>query len=238
MAQIQRLLRSMQKSMAFFEQFLKEGKDVLHVTLSSGISGTVNSARIAMDELKEKYPERKIMVIDSTQASSGYGLYMDKLADLRDEGMEMEELAKWAEDNKNSLNSWFFSTDLTFFIKGGRVSKTSGFIGNVLNICPMMNVNSEGKLVVRSKIRTKKKAFKEIVDIMEQQAIDGLDYTGKVYMSHSACIEDAKAVAELIESRFTKMNGKVEINDIGTTIGSHTGPGTVALVFWGKERTL
>lgn len=223
---------------AFFEQFLKEGKDVLHVTLSSGISGTVNSARIAMDELKEKYPERKIMVIDSTQASSGYGLYMDKLADLRDEGMEMEELAKWAEDNKNSLNSWFFSTDLTFFIKGGRVSKTSGFIGNVLNICPMMNVNSEGKLVVRSKIRTKKKAIKEIVDIMEQQAIDGLDYTGKVYMSHSACIEDAKAVAELIESRFTKMNGKVEINDIGTTIGSHTGPGTVALFFWGKERTL
>ena len=191
-----------------------------------------------MDELKEKYPERKIMVIDSTQASSGYGLYMDKLADLRDEGMEMEELAKWAEDNKNSLNSWFFSTDLTFFIKGGRVSKTSGFIGNVLNICPMMNVNSEGKLVVRSKIRTKKKAIKEIVDIMEQQAIDGLDYTGKVYMSHSACIEDAKAVAELIESRFTKMNGKVEINDIGTTIGSHTGPGTVALFFWGKERTL
>ena len=150
----------------------------------------------------------------------------------------VEELAKWAEDNKNSLNSWFFSTDLTFFIKGGRVSKTSGFIGNVLNICPMMNVNSEGKLVVRSKIRTKKKAIKEIVDIMEQQAIDGLDYTGKVYMSHSACIEDAKAVAELIESRFTKMNGKVEINDIGTTIGSHTGPGTVALFFWGKERTL
>ena len=101
-----------------------------------------------------------------------------------------------------------------------------------------MNVSSEGKLVVRSKIRTKKKAIKEIVDIMEQQAENGLDYTGKVYMSHSACIEDAKAVAELIESRFTKMNGKVEINDIGTTIGSHTGPGTVALFFWGKERTL
>lgn len=223
---------------AFFEPFLKAGKDVLHVTLSSGISGTVNSARIAQEELMEKYPERKIIVIDSTQASSGYGLYMDQLADLRDEGMEIEELANWAEDHKNALNSWFFSTDLTFFIKGGRVSKTAGFIGGVLNICPMMNVNSEGKLVVRSKIRTKKKAIKEIVDIMEQQTVDGINYTGKVYMSHSACLEDAKAVAELIERRFTKMDGKVEINDIGTTIGSHTGPGTVALFFWGKERTL
>ena len=92
--------------------------------------------------------------------------------------------------------------------------------------------------MVRSKVRTKKKAIKEIVDIMEKQAIDGLDYSGKVYMSNSACLEDAKAVAELIENRFTKMDGKVEINDIGTTIGSHTGPGTVALFFWGKERTV
>lgn len=223
---------------AFFEKFLKEGKDILHCTLSSGISGTINSAKIAQEELQEKYPDRKIIVIDSTQASSGFGLFMDKLADLRDEGMEIDELAKWAEDHKNSLNSWFFSTDLTFFIKGGRVSKTAGFIGGVLNICPMMNVSSEGKLVVRSKVRTKKKAIKEIVEIMEQQAENDLDYSGKVYMSHSACLEDAKAVAELIESRFTKIDGKVEINDIGTTIGSHTGPGTVALFFWGKERTV
>lgn len=222
----------------FFEKFLQEGKDVLHVTLSSGISGSINSARIAQEELQEKYPDRKLIVLDSTQASSGFGLMVDKMADLRDAGMTIDELAKWVEENKNNLNSWFFSSDLTFFIKGGRVSKAAGLIGGVLNICPLLNVNSEGKLIVRSKIRTKKKAIKEIVDVMEQQAENGLDYAGKVYISQSACMEDARAVADLIESRFTKMEGKVEINSIGTTIGSHTGPGTVALFFWGKERTL
>ncbi len=220
----------------YFEHFLQEGKDILHLTLSSGISGSVNSARIAQGMLREKYPERNIFIVDSLAASSGYGLLMDKLADLRDEGKSIDEVRKWAEENKKKLQHWFFSTDLTFYVKGGRVSKTAGFIGNVMNICPLLNVNFEGKLIPRQKVRTKKKVIAEIVDRMEQNAENGLDYDGKCYISNSACEEDAKAVAELVEARFPKLNGKVEINSIGTTIGSHTGPGTVALFFWGKER--
>ena len=220
----------------YFERFLQEGKDILHLTLSSGISGSVNSARIAQGMLREKYPERNIFIVDSLAASSGYGLLMDKLADLRDEGKSIDEVREWAEENKKNLQHWFFSTDLTFYVKGGRVSKTAGFIGNVMNICPLLNVNFEGKLIPRQKVRTKKKVIAEIVDKMEQNAENGLDYDGKCYISNSACEEDAKAVAELVEARFPKLNGKVEINSIGTTIGSHTGPGTVALFFWGKER--
>ena len=220
----------------YFEHFLQEGKDILHLTLSSGISGSVNSARIAQGMLREKYPERNIFIVDSLAASSGYGLLMDKLADLRDEGKSIDEVRDWAEENKKNLQHWFFSTDLTFYVKGGRVSKTAGFIGNVMNICPLLNVNFEGKLIPRQKVRTKKKVIAEIVDKMEQNAENGLDYDGKCYISNSACEEDAKAVAELVEARFPKLNGKVEINSIGTTIGSHTGPGTVALFFWGKER--
>lgn len=220
----------------YFEPFLKEGKDILHLCLSSGITGVVNSANIARASLQEKYPDRKIYIVDSLAASSGFGLLMDKLADLRDEGMNIEQVRDWAEENKLKLHHWFFSTDLTFFVKGGRVTKTAGFVGGILNICPLLNVNNLGQLIPRYKIRTKKKVITAIVDQMEQHAQDGLDYSGKCYISNSACYEDAKAVAELVESKFPKLNGKVEIYSVGTTIGSHTGPGTVALFFWGDER--
>lgn len=220
----------------YFESFLKEGKDILHVCLSSGISGSYNSANIAKDMLQEKYPDRKIYVVDSLTAASGFGLLMDKLADLRDEGMNIDELHEWVEANKLKLHAWFFSSDLTFFIKGGRISKTSGLVAGVLNICPLLNVDVNGKLVARQKIRTKRKVIEAIEKKMEEHAQDGLDYSGKCYISQSACYDDAKAVADLVEERFPKLNGKVLINSIGTTIGSHTGPGTVALFFWGDER--
>jgi len=220
----------------YFEGFLKQGRDVLHLCLSSGISGSINSARLAQKELSAKYPERKLYVIDSLAASSGYGLLMDKLADLRDEGMTIDQLRDWAEENKLNLHHWFFSTDLTFFVKGGRVSKTSGFVGTLLNICPLLNVSNEGKLIPRSKIRGKNKVIREIVKRMETFANGRLDYDGKCYISQSATMEAASEVARLVEERFPKLNGKVLINSIGTTIGSHTGPGTVALFFWGDKR--
>lgn len=221
----------------YFEAYLKEGKDILHVCLSSGISGVTNSARIARDELAEQYPDRKILIVDSLGASSGYGLLMDRLADLRDEGKSIQEVYEWAEAHKLNLHHWFFSTDLTFYIRGGRISKTAGFFGGMLNICPLLNMDQEGRLIPRFKIRTKKKVFHAIVDKMEEYAEGGLDYSGKCYISQSACYEDARAVADLVEARFPKLNGKVLINPIGTTIGSHTGPGTVALFFWGSRRT-
>lgn len=221
----------------YWEPFLKEGKDILHVTLSSGISGVYNSANIAKEMLKERYPDSRIYVADSLCAASGYGLLMDKVADLRDAGMPVEELYQWVLDNRLKLHHWVFSSDLTFFIKGGRISKTSGMIGQMLNICPMIEVDKEGKLAVVQKIRTKRKAIDAIVKKMEEFANDGLDYSGKCYVCHSACLKDAEAVAALVEKKFPKLNGPVEIYDIGTTIGSHTGPGTVAVFFWGSERT-
>ena len=220
----------------YFSQFLEEGKDILHVSLSTGISGTYNSAMNAALIARERYPERKIYIVDSLGASSGYGLLMDKLADLRDSGMSIEELRDWTEEPKLNLHHWFFSTDLKFYIKGGRISKTAGAIGTILGICPLLNMDNEGRLIPRAKIRSKRKVIQEIVKRMEENADDGLDYSGKCYISQSACVEDAKEVARLVEERFPKLCGKVEINYVGTTIGSHTGPGTVALFFWGKKR--
>lgn len=220
----------------YFESFLKEGLDVLHVCLSSGISGTYNSANIAKNMLEEKYPDRKIYIVDSLGASSGFGLFVDKLADLRDAGWSIDDVYHWAMENRLCVQTWFFSTDLTFYVKGGRISKTSGFVGNLLNICPLLNMDAEGKLVPRQKIRSKRKVISAIVEQMEQFAENGYDYDGKCFLSHSACLEDAKAVAALIESKFPKLNGKILINNIGTTIGSHTGPGTVALFYWGQKR--
>ena len=220
----------------YFESFLREGKDILHLTLSSGISGTLNSAMIAAEDLREKYPERKIYIVDSLAASSGYGLLMDRLADLRDSGMSIDEVRDWAEANKLKCLHWFFTSDLTFFIRGGRVSKASGMIGQVLNICPLLNVDAQGKLIPREKHRGKKKVIHAIVQKMREQAENGLDYSGKCFISQSDCLSDARAVADAVEATFPKLDGKVRIFDIGTTIGSHTGPGTVALFFWGQER--
>ena len=220
----------------YFSQFLEEGKDILHVSLSSGISGTYNSAVNAALIARERYPERKIYIVDSLGASSGYGLLMDKLADLRDSGMGIDEVHDWAEEHKLELNHWFFSTDLKFYIKGGRISKTAGTIGTILGICPLLNMDNEGRLIPRAKIRTQRKVIEELVKRMEENAEGGLDYSGKCCISQSACMDAAEEVAKLVEERFPKLCGKVEINYVGTTIGSHTGPGTVALFFWGKKR--
>ena len=220
----------------YFSGFLAEEKDVLHVTLSSGISGTYNSAVNAANIAMERYPGRRVLVVDSLGASSGYGLLMDKLADLRDKGLTLDELRQWAEERRLFVHHWFFSTDLKFYIKGGRISKTAGAIGTLLNICPLLNMDNLGRLIPRAKIRTKRKVIQEIVRRMEEHAEGGTNYCGKCYISMSACQEDARAVADLVEKTFPRLNGKVEINWIGTTIGSHTGPGTVALFFWGDER--
>ena len=222
--------------MSHFEQFLAAGKDVVHVTLSSGISGTYNSACAARDQLAEKYPDRHVYVVDSLAASSGYGLLMDKLAELRDSGMGAAELAAWADEHKSEVQHWFFSSDLTFFIRGGRISKAAGLVGGMLKICPVMDVAPDGSLAVKEKIRTKAKAINRVVEKMEELAEGGLDYSGKYYISQSECKADALEVAARVEERFPKLDGKVEVFPIGATIGVHTGPGTVALFFWGKKR--
>ncbi len=220
----------------YFRGFLAEGKDVLHISLSSGLSGSYNSARLAAAALKEEFPDRKLYVVDSLGAASGYGLLVNTLAEKRDAGEDIDALYQWAQENRLKMHHWFFSTDLTFYVKGGRISKASGWFGTVLNICPLLNMDAEGHLIPRKKLRGKKAVINAIVEQMEQHAEGGTAYNGRCYMCHSACMEDARAVADLVEAKFPNLTGKVEINNIGTTIGSHTGPGTVALFFWGDTR--
>ena len=221
---------------AFWEPFLEQGQDVIHLALSSGITGTVNSARLAADSVMAKYPDRRVLVVDSLGASAGSGLLLCAMADKRDAGYSIDELYDWTENNKLRVQHWFFSTDISFYIRGGRIGKTAGFIGKLLNICPLMNMDSEGRLIPREKIRTKKKVIREIVNRMVELAENGVCYDEKCFISHSDCLEDAEEVARLVEATFPNLNGDVQITNIGPTIGSHTGPGTVAMFFWGEKR--
>lgn len=221
---------------AAFTPFLEAGQDILHLTLSSGITGTLLSANTAKEALAERFPERKIRIVDTLGASSGFGLLLDTLADLRDEGLSLDEAADWAEAHRLKVHHWFFSTDLKYYIRGGRISKTAGAVGTILGICPLMNMDIPGHLIPREKIRGKKKVVETIVQRMAEHAQGGTDYGGKCYISHAGCLADAEAVRDLVEQRFANLKGRVEIYNIGTTIGAHTGPGTVALFFWGDER--
>ena len=218
----------------YFREMLSEGKDVLHACLSSGISNTVQSANAAANMLKTEFPDRKIYIVDSLCASSGAGLYMTLLSQKRAEGMDIDALYQWALDNQQLVQHWFCSTDLTYYIKGGRVSKVSGILGGIFEICPLLCVSPEGKLKVISKIRTKKKVLTALVNKMEQHAEGGRKYDGLCYISHSDCIEDAEFVRDLVLERFKGVK-EVPIFDIGTTIGCHTGTGTVALFFTSSD---
>ena len=222
---------------SLWEPYLTEGKDIMHVTLSSGISGVINSANAAVGILKEKYPDRRVLILDSLGASSGYGLFMEYLADNRDAGMSLDELYHWGEENRLHMHHWFFSTDLTSYYRGGRISATSAAIGNMLGICPLMNMDQLGRLIPRRNIRTKKKVIAEIVRMMEEHAQGGLQYSGKCQICNSDCMDDALQVKRLVEEKFPHIQGEIGINSVGTVIGAHTGPGTIALFFMGDLRT-
>ena len=219
-----------------WEPLVAAGSDVLHISLSSGLSGAYNAACIAAQQLMEAHPGRRVLVVDSLGASSGYGMLVEYVADLRDEGASLDEAYAWALEHRLHVHHWFFSTDLTSYVRGGRVSRVSGFVGTALKICPVLNMNNAGKLIPRDKIRTRAKAAADVVARMLEHAEGGEAYAGKCSLSMSACPEDAEPVRSLVEQRFPALAGKVEINNIGTVIGSHTGPGTVALFFMGDER--
>ena len=219
--------------LAFWEPMLDAGKDVVQVSLSSGISGTYTSACAAADQARERWPERRVWVVDSLCASGGYGMLAARMAQLRSEGMGASELVAWAEANRERVQHWFFSSDLTFFIRGGRISRAAGLIGGALNICPVMDVAPDGSLAVVDKVRTKRKAMRRVVDRIRELSDGGDGYAGDVFMTHSDCLADAEALATMIRKAFPGV-GDVRISDIGATIGVHTGPGTVATFFWGK----
>lgn len=221
----------------YFEPMLQEGRDILHITLSSGLSGTYSAACIAAEELLEKYPERKLRVVDSRGACGGYGLLVEEAAALKAQGLTLDELADRVEELRFHVHHWFFSTDLTFYIRGGRISKTAGVFASALSICPLCNMDEPGHLVVREKIRTKKKVRAVIADRMAEHADGGTNYSGRVIINYSgADPSDAQEVARLVEERFPNIKKPIPVLHIGPTVGAHTGPGTVALFFLGDSR--
>ena len=221
----------------FLEPLVQKG-DVLHIAFGSGMTNSVSNAFLAAEALRQKYPERKLVVIDSLCSSSGYGLLVDVAADLRDGGATLEETAQWVNDNRNKVHHQFFSTDLKYFKRSGRVSGPAAMLASILNICPIMRLNSEGRIIAYDKVRGKKNAIRRTVDTMIEHVQNGTDYDGKCFICNSNCLEEAKALEAAIEARFEKLRGKIRIFDIGTIIASHSGPGTVAVFFLGDERVL
>ena len=216
----------------FFELFVKEGKDILCIGFSSGLSGTYNSERIAAEELSEEYPDAKIIVIDSLCASMGQGLLLVKALKKQREGMTLEELAQWLEENKLHICHNVTVDDLNHLYRGGRISKTTAVLGTLVQIKPIIHMNDEGKLIVIGKERGRKKALNTIVDMMGKQ-MEGYE-NDLVMVTHGDCLEDAEYVKSQIQKKYGIQD--VVINGIGTVIGTHTGPGVVAVFCMGEKR--
>lgn len=220
----------------FFEELLKNG-DVLHIALGTGMTPSAKNACEAAKKLKEKYPERKLIIIDSLCSCTGYGLLVDTAADLRDEGMEIEELEKWLIDNRGKVRHQFFTTDLTQFKRSGRVSGPVALVGSMLGICPIMHLNSEGKIISYGKARGKKAAIVSTVDEIMKHIRNGADYDGQLLISTANCPETAEACRQELLKRGLS-NAKIKMTKIGMVISAHCGPETVAIFFFGDERTL
>ncbi|HIY18533.1 MAG TPA: DegV family protein [Candidatus Blautia avistercoris] len=216
------------------EPYLKEGADILHIAFSSGLSGSYNSCKIAAEELAEEYPQRKIIVIDSLAASLGQGLLVHLAVQKKEAGEEMEQVARWVEENKNKIVHAFTVDDLNHLYRGGRVSKTTAVLGGMLNIKPVLKVDDEGKLVPVGKVRGRKKSLAALVDAMDEKIGKYKDSCDTVFMSHGDCIDDVNYVLEKIKARYPVKT--ILVNHVGATIGAHSGPGTVALFFLGEHR--
>ena len=219
----------------FFTELLKQG-DVLHIAFGSGMTPSVKNALAAADELRREFPNRKIIVVDSLCSSSGYGLLVDGAADMRDRGCTMEEIEQWLLDNRQKVHHQFFSTDLKYFRRSGRVSGATATIGSILNICPIMRLDDTGHIIAYDKVRGKKRAIQRTIQEMEKHAENGLQYSGKCWICHSNCLADAQETKEVIRQKFPNISEDIRIFDIGTIIASHCGPGTVAVFFFGDER--
>lgn len=221
--------------LSFFEKLLQKG-DLLHIAFTSGQSGSVHNAMLAAKELQEKYPERKLIVIDSLCSSSGYGMLVDTVADLRDAGKSIEEAAQWVRENRNTVHHQFFSSNMTQFRRTGRVSGAAAMVATIMSICPIMRLDDAGAIKAYGKVRGKKKAVETTIEAMAKHAQGGENYDKRCYVCHSQCPEDAQMLIDGLEVRFPRIKGKIRLCDIGTIIGSHSGPGTVAVFFYGDER--
>lgn len=218
-----------------YESILKDNDvDILHIAFSSGLSGSFNSCRIAAADVREKYPDHRIVVVDSLAATLGQGLLVYKAVQLKEAGKSLDEVAAWVEENKYHLVHNFTVDDLFHLHRGGRLSKTAAIVGTMINLKPVLHVDDEGHLVMLSKVRGRKKSLIGLVDCMEKQLGDWKDKNDIIFISHGDCPEDAQFVADLIKERFGYENFMIDY--IGATIGAHSGPGTVALFYLGDHR--
>lgn len=215
-----------------FEAYLKEGYDILHISFSSGLSASHNNARIAANELAEQYPDRKIVLVDSLCASLGQGLFVHYAVTMKEQGKSLDEVAAWLEENKLHLCHQFTVDDLFHLHRGGRVSKATAIIGTLINVKPVLHVDDEGHLTSVCNVRGRKKALLKLVDLMGEQ-IEGYK-NDIVFISHGDCLEDAEFVAAQVKERFGIQNFLIDY--VSPTIGAHSGPGTVALFYLGKNR--
>ena len=225
---------SVEDTEKLFRQILETGSDVLHIAFSSGLSGTANAARLAAETLREEFPDRKIIVIDSLCASLGQGLLVDYALRMKDEGKSMEETAQWVQDHLQNICHLFTVDDLKYLQRGGRISKTTALLGTMIGIKPVLHVDEEGKLVPIAKVRGRKQSIQALVKYMEEHAGAFLKQNDKVYITHGDCLEESQYLAQLVKEKFGI--AKAMINHIGPVIGSHAGPGALALSFMGESK--
>ena len=219
----------------FFRDLLQKG-DVLHIAFGSGMTPSVGNAYKAAEKLREEFPDRKLVIIDSLCSCSGYGLLVDIAADLRDEGKSLEQIKEYILGIRGKVQHQFFSTDMTMFRRSGRVSGAAAMVSTLLGICPVMCLDDCGKIVAYDKVRGKKNAIKKLVSEAAKHIRDGEDYDGKFFLSNSNCPELAEETKQALEEQFPKLKGKIKMLKIGTITASHCGPGTVAAFFLGDER--
>ena len=215
-----------------FEPFVKAGTDLLYIGFSSGLSTTVNSGAMAAAELMEAYPERRILTVDTFAASAGFGLLVYLTVQEKQKGATLEQAAKFVENTRFHLCHWFTVDDLVYLKRGGRISAAAAFVGGVLNIKPVLHMDDPGHLINMFKVRGRRASIKALADKYGELAID--KDNGTVFISHGDCIEDARLLEQMLAERF---GAKVKlITYVGPVIGSHSGPGTLALFFVGRER--
>lgn len=219
----------------FFAPLLEQG-DVLHIALGSGMTASVRNAEKAAEALKERFPQRKLLIVDSLCSSVGYGLLVDGAADQRDAACSIEATEQWLLEQRKKVQHRFFSTDLQYFRRSGRISGPAAMLGSVLNLCPLMRLDDSGHIIAYDKARGKKKALEATVHSMVELADGGEQYSGKCLIAHSNCPQEAEQLKEEVQRHFPLIQGDIKICDIGTIIAAHCGPGTVALFFFGKER--
>ncbi|MFR8310642.1 MAG: DegV family protein [Negativibacillus sp.] len=223
---------SIEDTEKLFRTILSKGVDLLHIAFSSGLSGTANAARLAAETLKEEFPDRKIMVVDSLCASMGQGLLVDSAIRMKEAGKSIEEVAQWLEENIPHLCHLFTVEDLKYLQRGGRISKTTALVGTMIGIKPVLHVDDAGHLIPMEKVRGRKASLDALVAHMEKDAVDPASQT--VFISHGDCRADAEYVADLVREKFGTQD--IRIHSIGPVIGSHSGPGTVALFYLGRTR--